>query len=168
MTASPQATGIYRFPTWELRRHERALFVNGVRAKIGSRAFDVLLALVERQGRVVSKAELIDAAWPDLVVEENNLSVQISTLRKLLGADSIANIAGQGYQLAATADPNEAHCNWPVFPRPAAKALWPRIRAGSATFARRRQSVGQHRGNGRRRQDFAGEVGPRGVPGAVE
>lgn len=118
MTASPQETGIYRFPRWELRRHERALFVNGVRAKIGSRAFDVLLALVERQGQVVSKKELIDLAWPDLIVEENNLSVQISTLRKLLGPDSIANIAGQGYQLATTAEPSESTTPGPSFPAP--------------------------------------------------
>ena len=107
MTASPQTTTVYRFPNWELRPLERALLVNGVRAKIGSRAFDVLLALAERQGRVVSKKELIDTAWPDLIVEENNLSVQISTLRKLLGLGAIANIAGQGYQLVA-AEASEA------------------------------------------------------------
>ena len=108
MTASSQASSVYRFPAWELRRHERSLVVNGVRAKIGGRAFDVLLALVEREGRVVTKAELMDAAWPGLVVEENNLSVQISTLRKLLGPDAIANVAGQGYQLTVKAAPNEA------------------------------------------------------------
>ncbi len=102
---SPLTTGIYRFSHWELRRNERALLVNGVRAKVGSRAFNVLLALVERQGRVVSKSELMDVAWPGLVVEENNLSVQISALRKVLGPDSIANVAGQGYQLAATVEP---------------------------------------------------------------
>ncbi len=104
MTRSPPTIGIHRFSHWELRPHERALYVRGERAKVGSRAFDVLLALVERQGRVVSKGELIDAAWPGLVVEENNLSVQISALRKLLGADAIANVAGQGYQLAAASE----------------------------------------------------------------
>ncbi|HEY2561487.1 MAG TPA: winged helix-turn-helix domain-containing protein [Caldimonas sp.] len=97
----PASSGIYRFANWELRQRERALIVDGAPAKLGGRAFDVLLALVERQGRVVPKTELLDAAWPGLVVEENNLSVQISVLRKLLGAGAIANVAGQGYQLAA-------------------------------------------------------------------
>ena len=96
MTRSPSTIGSHRFPHWELRPHERALYVRGQRAKIGSRAFDVLLALVERQGRVVSKGELIDAAWPGLVVEENNLSVQISALRKLLGADADRQRRGPG------------------------------------------------------------------------
>lgn len=104
METSPPTTGTYRFPHWELRRDERALLVRGQRVKLGGRAFDVLLALVERQGRVVAKGELLDVAWPGLVVEENNLSVQISALRKLLGADAIVNVAGQGYQLASVPD----------------------------------------------------------------
>ena len=104
MERSPLTTGTYRFPHWELRRDARALLVRGQRVKVGSRAFDVLLALAERQGRVVGKSELLDAAWPGLIVEENNLSVQISALRKLLGADAIVNVAGQGYQLAAAPD----------------------------------------------------------------
>ncbi|HEX4234451.1 MAG TPA: winged helix-turn-helix domain-containing protein [Caldimonas sp.] len=101
MSSPPPDSGVYRFANWELRQRERTLIVNGAPAKLGGRAFDVLLALVERQGRVVPKTELLDAAWPGLVVEENNLSVQISILRKLLGAAAIANVAGQGYQLAA-------------------------------------------------------------------
>ena len=65
---------------------------------LGARAFDLLLALASRRDRVVSKAELLDLAWPGLVVEENNLSVQISTLRKALGNDSIATVTGRGYR----------------------------------------------------------------------
>lgn len=97
-----------RFRDWELRALERVLLVRGESVTIGSRAFDVLLALVERAGRVVSKAELLDAAWPGLVVEENNVSVQIATLRKLLGAQTITTVAGIGYRLSAVpadADP---------------------------------------------------------------
>ena len=62
------------------------------------RAFDVLQALIERQDRLVPKEELLELAWPGLVVEENNLQVQISALRKLLGADAIATVAGHGYR----------------------------------------------------------------------
>ena len=90
-----------RFREWELRPLERVLLVRGEVAAIGGRAFDVLLALVERQGHVVTKSELLDAAWPGLVVEENNVSVQIAALRKVLGAHTIATVAGIGYRLAA-------------------------------------------------------------------
>ena len=67
---------------------------------LGARAFDVLLALVERRDRVVGKAEVLDLAWPGLMVEENNLSVQISTLRKVLGSHAIATIPALGYRFA--------------------------------------------------------------------
>ena len=56
------------------------------RRPLGARAFDLLLALVERRDRLVTKHELLDVVWPGLVVEENNLQVQVSALRKLLGA----------------------------------------------------------------------------------
>ena len=92
-----------RFAHWEIRPRERVLIVGGEPVRIGSRAFDVLWALVQRAGLVVAKAELLDAAWPGLVVEENNLSVQISTLRKVLGPSAIVNVAGRGYKLAAPA-----------------------------------------------------------------
>lgn len=88
----------------EVRPDERSLVVDGSHKHLGARAFDVLVALVERRERVVTKNELLDIAWPGLVVEENNLSVQISTLRRVLGNQAIATIAGRGYQfsLAAT------------------------------------------------------------------
>ncbi|HEY5283333.1 MAG TPA: winged helix-turn-helix domain-containing protein, partial [Polyangia bacterium] len=65
---------------------------------LGARAFDVLQALIERRQRLVTKEELLDLAWPELVVEENNLQVQISALRKVLGTDAIATVAGRGYR----------------------------------------------------------------------
>ncbi len=65
---------------------------------IGALAFDVLLALVERRDRVVEKEELIQAAWRGLVVEDNNLTIQVSSLRKLLGHETIATVTGRGYQ----------------------------------------------------------------------
>ena len=88
------------FGPFELRPRERQLRVDGQRVPLGARAFDVLLALVERRDRVVSKAELLDLAWPGLMVEENNLSVQISALRKVLGAHAIATIPALGYRFA--------------------------------------------------------------------
>lgn len=88
----------------QVRPAQRQLRVDGEAVPLGARAFDVLLALVERRERVVSKAELLDLAWPGLVVEENNLSVQISVLRKALGLHAIATITGRGYRFALAAD----------------------------------------------------------------
>ena len=70
---------------------------------LGSRAFDLLAALVARRDRVVPKDELIDVVWPGLVVEDNNLQVQISALRKVLGAQAIATVPGRGYQFTVAA-----------------------------------------------------------------
>ena len=91
---------IINFGRVELRPAERVLRVDGAAVALGARAFDVLLALVERRDRVVSKNELLDLAWPGLVVEENNLSVQVSALRKVLGPAAIATVTGRGYRLA--------------------------------------------------------------------
>src|SRR5262245_57499601 len=80
----------YRFGTSEVRPAERQLLIDGAPAAVGARAFDLLLALIERHDRVVPKGELFDAVWPGLVVEENNLQVQVSSLRKLLGPNAIS------------------------------------------------------------------------------
>ncbi len=89
-----------RFGAFEVRGSERVLLADGAVCPIGSRAMDVLLALIERRDRVVTKNELLDLAWPGLVVEENNLSVQISALRKALGGSAITTVAGRGYRFA--------------------------------------------------------------------
>ena len=84
--------------TIEIRPAERQIWVGGKPAALGARAFDLLLALYERRDRVVTKNELLELVWPGLVVEENNLQVQVSSLRKLLGPASIATIPGRGYR----------------------------------------------------------------------
>src|SRR5437016_8584780 len=92
---------MYRFGRFELSPATRQLLVDRQPAPLGARAFDVLLALVERRDRLVSKNELLDLVWPGLVVEENNLQVQIWTLRKLLGSAAIATIPRRGYRFVA-------------------------------------------------------------------
>jgi DNA-binding winged helix-turn-helix (wHTH) protein len=82
--------------------------VDNLPAPLGARAFDVLQALIERRERLVIKEELLDLAWPGLVVEENNLQVQISALRKLLGADAIATVAGRGYRFTVALEPADS------------------------------------------------------------
>ena len=100
MRTSTNTSG-YRFGPHTLDRGARQLLVDGKPVKLGARAFDVLLALIERRDRVVTKNELLDVVWPGLVVEENNLQVHIWTLRKLLGPLAISTIPGRGYRFTA-------------------------------------------------------------------
>jgi TolB-like protein/Tfp pilus assembly protein PilF len=95
----------YRFGRFELKPAAQRLLVDGVPATLGPRAFDVLVALVERAGELVSKEALLERVWPGLVVEENNLQVQVSALRKILGADAIATVPGRGYRFALALEP---------------------------------------------------------------
>src|SRR5688572_24438345 len=94
----------YRFGRFELRPGSRQLLQDGKALAIGSRAFDLLLCLVERRDRVVTKEEMLATAWPGMIVEENNLTVQVSALRKMLGADALATVPGRGYRFAAPLD----------------------------------------------------------------
>ena len=92
---------VLRFDSFELVPGRRTLAKEGLRLALGPRAFDLLLALLQRRDRVVPKSELMDLVWPGLIVQENNLEVQISALRKLLGAQAIATVPGRGYQFTA-------------------------------------------------------------------
>ncbi|HVO90188.1 MAG TPA: winged helix-turn-helix domain-containing protein, partial [Casimicrobiaceae bacterium] len=89
---------------FEVRTTERLLLIDGAPAKLGARAFDVLQALYEHRERLVTKNELFEIVWPGVVVEENNLQVQISTLRKLLGPCAIATIPGRGYRFTGVSE----------------------------------------------------------------
>ena len=91
----------YAFGQYIVQVPARQLLLDGKPAKIGARAFDVLVALIDRRDRTVTKNELLDIVWPGLVVEENNLQVHIWTLRKLLGPQAISTIPGRGYRFTA-------------------------------------------------------------------
>ena len=85
---------------------------DGQAVPLGGRAAPLLEALVRAGGATVGKAELMEAGWPGVVVEEGNLSVQIAALRKLLGqrpdgTDWITTVARVGYRLPHAADPHE-------------------------------------------------------------
>jgi TolB-like protein/Tfp pilus assembly protein PilF len=94
---------------FEIRAETREVLVDGKPTPLGARAFDVLAYLDTHRDRVVSKAELLEHVWGGLAVEEGNLTVQISTLRKLLGARAISTVPGVGYKLtSATKTPPPA------------------------------------------------------------
>ena len=105
----PTPRSSYRFGTFELQPGERRLLARGESVALGPRAFDLLVALVERAGQLVTKETLFEKVWPKLIVEENNLQVQISALRKILGQEAITTVPGRGYQFnVALADGNAA------------------------------------------------------------
>ena len=82
---------------------QRLLLADGVRIELGTRAFEFLLALLEADGSLVSKKDLLDRVWPDTVVVEQNLKVQVSALRRALGEDRdfIRTEFGRGYRFTA-------------------------------------------------------------------
>jgi len=88
----------FRFDRFRLVPGERRLLQDDRPVKLGGRAFDTLLVLVQERERAVPKGELMERVWPHLVVEENNLQVQIAALRKILGQETIATIPARGYQ----------------------------------------------------------------------
>jgi predicted ATPase/DNA-binding winged helix-turn-helix (wHTH) protein len=93
-----QTGTIYCFGDFEIQTDEQRLLVGGAPIALGARAFNLLLVLAARAGQLVSKDSLLEQVWPDVVVEENNLQVQVSSLRKLLGAEAIATVVGKGYR----------------------------------------------------------------------
>src|SRR5215475_15690751 len=82
---SHQPKHIYEFGPFRLDATERLLLRDGADVPLTPRVFDLLLVLVEQPGRLLEKDELLKAVWRDTVVEEANLSANISILRKALG-----------------------------------------------------------------------------------
>jgi Tol biopolymer transport system component/DNA-binding winged helix-turn-helix (wHTH) protein len=96
----------FEFDAFRLEPSKRLLWRNGQSVPLTPKAFEVLLVLVGRHGQTVTKQELLDAVWHDTVVEENNLNVNISALRKLFGEKPhehhfIVTVPGVGYQFVA-------------------------------------------------------------------
>jgi len=106
---------------FEVRPAERRVLAHGEPVALGARAFDLLLALIEHRDRVVGKDELLARVWPGTVVEENNLTVQVSSLRKVLGNDAITTVAGRGYRFTL-----------PLRDAETGPAVWPSTTASSS------------------------------------
>ncbi len=97
---------VYTWRNCGVDQRTRQLSVDGAVQQLNPRAFDVLLFLLERAGEVVTKDEILAAVWPDAFVEENNLTQQISAIRKAVGDSArehkhIATIPGRGYCFVA-------------------------------------------------------------------
>src|SRR5882762_8586294 len=102
----PVSPDLICFGPFRLSVAERVLEKEGVRVRLGSRALDILIALVQRPTEVVTKKELFAKVWPDLVVDEGNLRYHVSALRKALGEGRsggryVTNVSGRGYCFVA-------------------------------------------------------------------
>lgn len=96
----------FRFANFEMDCSRRLLTRDGESLNLNAKTFDLLQQLVENHGKLVSKDELLERVWPGQFVEENNLTVQISTLRKVFGESNgasryIATVPGKGYSFVA-------------------------------------------------------------------
>jgi predicted ATPase/DNA-binding winged helix-turn-helix (wHTH) protein len=95
------------FGSFRLLPEQRQLLDDGKVVRLGARAFDTLLVLVQRAGEVVTKDEIAKKVWPDTIVDETSIRVHISALRRVLGdgqrgARYITNVTGRGYCFVAT------------------------------------------------------------------
>ena len=91
---------VFLFGPFTLDVIARLLSMNGKPVVLGSRSFEILVALIERRGEVVSKENLLARVWPNLHVGEHNLKVHISALRRALGKEArslVINVPGRGY-----------------------------------------------------------------------
>ena len=106
MTTLQAQAEAFRFGKFVLKPHRRLLLADGVPVPLSSRAYDILEMLVRCHERVVSRDELVAHVWRGTVVGEGNLTVQMSTLRRVLGDHAggeplIVNLPGRGYRLVA-------------------------------------------------------------------
>lgn len=93
-----------RFGPFELQVRERRLLQAGTPVALQARALDLLIVLARHPGQLLGRQQLLDRVWPGLVVEENNLSVQINALRKVLGPQWISTVPTRGYRFNGPVD----------------------------------------------------------------
>jgi predicted ATPase/DNA-binding winged helix-turn-helix (wHTH) protein len=109
-------TEAFAFGPFHLLAARRELLAHGVPVTLGQRAFEILLTLVRRHGQLVTKDELMAEVWPGVVVEENNIQVHVSAVRKVLatagdGERYLLTVAGRGYRFVAPVRRESAEAN---------------------------------------------------------
>ena len=106
--ASPAAADTtLEFGRFRISQRRRQLLADGVPVELGARAFDLLMALIEADGALVTTDELLALVWPGIFVDATNLKVQVCALRKALGEDRdfIRTEPGRGYRFTAAIRP---------------------------------------------------------------
>jgi predicted ATPase/DNA-binding winged helix-turn-helix (wHTH) protein len=175
MSTGPKTSAAreFSFGPFHLHATERRLLRAGQAVEIGSRALDILIALVEQAGEVIGKKALVARVWPDVIVEESSLRVHVAALRKALGdgldgARYIANVPGRGYSFVA---PVATASTAPSIDAPAPQAPAPersQIRIASTLPARLTRMIGRDAAVASlseqlRRSRFVTIVGPGGI-----
>ena len=112
-----------RFGPFRLDPQQRIIRHANTPLRLGSRAREILLTLVEHAGKTVNKRELMARVWPDTLVEEGTLRVHIAALRKALGDGKfgmryVENVTGHGYRFIAPITEASAEEHRPGIPRP--------------------------------------------------
>src|SRR5271165_874865 len=104
------ASADLEFGRFRVLLRRRQLLADGAPVELGTRAFDLLMVLLEADGALVTKEELVSRVWPGIVVSEGNLKFQVSALRKALGADRdlIQTEIGRGYRFIGVLRVNDA------------------------------------------------------------
>jgi predicted ATPase/DNA-binding winged helix-turn-helix (wHTH) protein len=105
-SARAENNRVFVFADFRFSPGSRSLLRNGKPVRLGARAFDILLILIEHAGEVVAKAELFDRVWPGVFVDESSLRVHVAALRRALGDSAsgghiIASVPGRGYSFVA-------------------------------------------------------------------
>src|SRR6185295_432061 len=101
MAAEPPL--IYEFDDFHLEPDQRKLWRRGQVMPLHGKAFEMLLVLIRNRGRLLTKDELFELVWPDQIVEESNLTVNMSAIRRALGERAnnphyITTVSGRGYR----------------------------------------------------------------------
>lgn len=153
----------WNFGQFTLLADRRLLMDGGVPVRLGGRALDILIALVEYAGQFVSRDELITRIWGERIVEEVNLRVQVAAVRRVLGDDGsghphfIVNIPTKGYCFVAPVT------RGPVAPAISTGAFAPTRPAANRSMLVGRESAVEELGSRLRADRFVTIVGPGGV-----
>src|SRR5687767_14297923 len=148
---------LYQVGEFQLNTADGVLLRDGAPVSITPKMFDVLWLLVQNQGRIVAKDELLRAVWSDSFVEEANITVTIGQLRKVLGDDAhtpsyIQTVARRGYRFVAPVEEIRERTE------PESDAL-PRVNGNGGAVAQR--SAAQNGGNGKLVADHSGALDER-------
>ncbi|MDP2411545.1 MAG: winged helix-turn-helix domain-containing protein [Pseudolabrys sp.] len=145
------APAAFIFGPFRLVVHRRELLLHGIPVALGQRAIEILLILVSHAGQLVTKDEIMSQVWPGVIIEENNLQVHISALRKAFGSagDSktfLLTVAGRGYRFVApieTESPNTTLAVAPAMPASAIPLRTSNLPQQLTSFIGRQQEIGQ-------------------------
>ena len=138
--------GLYVFGRFRMNRSERSVTRDGAPVDLAPKLFDTLLVFIERPGRLISKAELMQALWPDTFVAESALTKNISDLRKALGDGKegvtlIETVPKSGYRFVASVEFSAAAEDPPAIPA-ARNRSWPIVLTAALIADRRWNRIG--------------------------